>query len=137
MRHRTELTPHEDDWVNLANPYIAALVDALSADGIEMPAAWMDPCFPRDATILVANPGQPLQGLVWDEETGLRTGQFVAGRQGIRTELADAAYLGGGLLPPPEDVVRRLKLGVREPRTLHRRHNDVRDGLDDHLRTLH
>lgn len=137
MRLRTELATHPNAWVNLAEPYIAALMEALAEQGVAMPAAWMDPCGPRDATILFDHPGQARQALVWDEETGLRTGEFVAGRQGVRTELDGAAYLGGGLLPAPEDAVRRLLHGVREPRTVHRRHNDLRDGFDDHLRSLH
>lgn len=137
MRLRTVLETHPDAWVNLAEPYIEALMNALAGQGVAMPAAWMDPSGPRDATILLDRPGLSRQALVWDEETGLRLGEFIAGRQGIRTRLAGAGHLGGGLLPRPEDAVRRLLLGVREPATVHRRHTDVRDGLDDHLRNLH
>jgi uncharacterized protein DUF6292 len=135
VRLRTELKTHPDEWVNLPETYIRVLMAALADEGVAMPEAWMDPRGPRDATILLDLPGRSRQALVWDEETGLRVGEFVAGRQGIRTELAETAYLGGGLLPTPREAVQRLLHGTFVPKTTYRLHTAVRDGLDDHLRS--
>ncbi|SEG27516.1 hypothetical protein SAMN04489712_104182 [Thermomonospora echinospora] len=137
MRDRTELKTHPVAWVNLTEHYIASLMDALAGHGVRISAAWLDPIDPRDATIVLQRPGGQTEAVVWDEETGLRAGRFVTGRQGERTELAGAAYLGGGLLPEPQDAARRFLLGAREPRVVHRLHTDVRDGFDDHLRDRH
>ncbi|RAY15375.1 hypothetical protein DPM19_11800 [Actinomadura craniellae] len=109
-------------------------MEALLGHGFEVPAGWMDPSGPRDATILYRRPGQPLQAVVWDEESGARTGIFVAGRQGERTRLGNPSHLGGGLLPAPMETAKRLVLGVREPQVKYRSHADFRDGADDRIR---
>jgi hypothetical protein len=137
VRDRTELKTHPNAWVNLTEDYITSLMDALAGHGVRISAAWLDPIDPRDATLVLQRPGRRTEALVWDEETGLRAGRFISGRQGERTELAEAAHLGGGVLPAPQDAVRRLLLGVREPRVVHRLHTDVRDGFDDFLRSRH
>ncbi|HEU5155736.1 MAG TPA: DUF6292 family protein [Streptosporangiaceae bacterium] len=128
--------PHFDPWVNLLQGYITALSAALAGQGARIERSWLDPRDPRDATITyssAATPGE-LRALVWDEVTGCRTGRFVSGRQGVRTELTDAVYLGGGVLVEPREVAARLATGVTAPRRTFRSYDDVRDGLDDALR---
>ncbi len=136
MSQKYGVQPHNDPWINLPEPYVATLLQALSGRGIHVPHAWMDPSDPRDATILFQPAGEPVQALVWDEETGLRTGRFLAGRQGVRTEVDQARYLGGGLLPAPHDAIDRIVTGVSQERAVYRSRHDVRDGFDDLLRDL-
>ncbi|ACZ00044.1 hypothetical protein Tcur_4516 [Thermomonospora curvata DSM 43183] len=125
---------HPDPFVNRSAPYTTALMDALAGRDVRILAAWQDPQDPRDATIVLRRSVGLPEALVWDEETGLRAGRFVKGRQGERTELADAVYLGGGLLPDPQEAVRRFLAGAGGPRVVYRRHTDTRDGFEDYLR---
>lgn len=132
MNTSTYVQRHPDYWVNLPESYIRATVEALCGAGVQVPRAWMDPSDPRDATILVTPAGT--RALVWDEETGWRTGDFVDGRQGVRTELADARYLGGGVLPPANQVAHLFREGASVAPHVYRSRSDVRDGLDDRFR---
>jgi len=134
MPGKPELKCHPDPFVNSSAPYIAALMDALAGRDIRILAAWQDPRDPRDATIVLKRPGKSPEALVWDEETGLRAGRFVKGQQGERTELAGAVYLGGGLLPHPQEAVKRFLGGVNKQKIVYRWHTDTRDGFEDHLR---
>ena len=121
---------HEDPWLNLLRGYVSATVRALAAGGLRPEASWLDPRDPRDATILL---GDETRALVWDEETGWREGAYISGRPGVRTELADAAYLGGGVLVAPAELAARLHAGTTATRELHRSRHDLHDGLDDAL----
>jgi hypothetical protein len=124
---------HSDPWVNLPLGYITTLTQALSGAGVQIDRSWLDPRDPRDATIIHMTAGER-HALVWDEETGWRTGRYLSGRQGVRTELADAVYLGGGVLVDPREVAARLLTGTQAPRRALRSYTDTRDGLDDALR---
>lgn len=131
---------HPDPWLNILRGYVSATVSALAAGGLRPEASWLDPRDPRDATILLAGDAQttstrPLRALVWDEETGWRSGDYVSGEPGVRTELADPRHVGGGVLVAPGELTGRLQAGVIEPRRVHRSRHDLRDGLDDLLRT--
>jgi hypothetical protein len=101
--------------------------------------SWLDPRNPRDATIIFTHPASNVSAeklaLVWDEVTGWRRGVFESGQQGIRTVLSSTTYLGGGILPDGQELVSRVLAGTSEPRREHRSVADVRDGLDDALRT--
>ncbi len=125
---------HSDPWVNLLLGYVTGTVEALIGGGLRVERSWLDPCGPRDATILYSSPAGAMMALVWDEVTGWRHGSFLLGQQGVRTELAEATYLGGGVLPDNRDVTRRVIERVSEPRRLYRSADDLRDGLDDALR---
>lgn len=132
-------TPHPDSWINILGPYVTEAVGALNANGIHVQQSWLDPRGPRDATILFSTPGEHLvssdvSALVWDEETGWRRGRFIDGARGRRTILTQVAYLGGGLLPPTDELAHRT-IGERsEAPRMYRSHTDLRDGLDDALR---
>lgn len=138
---RTAPTPHPDPWVNLPHRYVAATAAALGAGRLRVDGAWIDPSDPRDATIVYAadtrlGDSGGLHALVWDEETGWRAGRLVGGHQGMRTRLADVRHLGGGVLPSPGEVERRLRAGADVPRVRYRSYRAVRDGLDDAMRSL-
>lgn len=126
---------HKDSWINLLHPYIASATQALMSGGIEVQRSWLDPCGPRDATILMSLNDEQ-HALVWDEETGWRTGLFNSGRQGERTTLLNTVYLGGGVLLDPRGLATRLRTGATAPRHQFRSHTDIRDGLDDALHAL-
>ncbi|HEX6471471.1 MAG TPA: DUF6292 family protein [Streptosporangiaceae bacterium] len=129
------ITPevHPDPWVDLTAGYMTVLAEALASRGVRIERSWLDPRDPRDATITFSSAGES-RALVWDEVTGCRTGRFLSGRPGVRTELADAVYLGGGVLANPHEVAARLVAGAGAGRREFRSYADVRDGLDDALR---
>jgi hypothetical protein len=129
--------PHPDPWVDLLRDYITGAVRSLVGHDLQVERSWLDPAGPRDATILyVPANGSPnqLHALVWDEEAGWRTGRYASGEQGVRTQLADAAFLGGGVLPDPAELAARMIGETRAPHCAHRSHTELRDGLDDALR---
>jgi Family of unknown function (DUF6292) len=125
---------HPDPWVNLKHGYVNQAVKALSSGGLLIDCSWLDP---RDATIIFSDAASHVSAdklaLVWDEVTGWRRGTFVSGEQGVRTELADVSYLGGGVLPSEDDLLNRVLAGASEPRRAHRSVADLRDGLEDAL----
>jgi hypothetical protein len=132
--------PHPHPWVNLLQDYVTEAVHALRHRNLQVERSWLDPCDPRDATIVYtpATGGSVAEtrALVWDEEAGWRTGRFVSGRPGHRTCLTDAAHLGGGVLVDPTELAWRLVAGtVSAPRT-YRSYTETRDGLDDALRAI-
>lgn len=116
MSHNGMPAEHPDPELDRLRPYITDTAVTLREAGIELDASWLDPCAPRDATIRIVREGEK-SALVWDEETGWRVGGFVSGEPGERTRLRNARYLGGGLLPDPKDVARRLLDGTEEPCT--------------------
>lgn len=126
------ITPgtHQDSWVNLLGDYIAEAVAALSSSGIQVQRSWLDPSDPRDATIVLAG----TRALVFDEITGWRHGHFMAGQQGVRTQLAEVRYLGGGVLPGADELAYRVINGFSVPRREYRSVAELHDGLDDALR---
>ncbi|MCW2900953.1 MAG: hypothetical protein JWO67_3218 [Streptosporangiaceae bacterium] len=129
--------PHPDPWIDLLRDYVTETVRALAHEDVQVQRSWLDPRDPRDATILYLPCTGAADGrlaLVWDEETGWRTGGYESGDQGVRTELTDAAYLGGGALPDPRELVGHLLDGTTAPRRTTRSYEDLRDGLDDALR---
>lgn len=129
--------PHPDPWVDLLRGYVSQAVRALADNDLEVQRSWLDPCDPRDATIVYV-PGDGVRdrelALVWDEETGWRTGTYESGEQGVRTGLGDATFVGGGALVDPRELVGRLMDGTTAPRRAYRSYTDLRDGLDDALR---
>jgi hypothetical protein len=125
------LDPHPDPWLDLLRPYVHQVITALADGGVPIERSWLDPRDPRDATIVCAG-----VGLVWDEESGWRRGDFVAGHQGSRTVLTGAGYLGGEVLPAPAKLVRCLAGPAAPERPRYRSHTDVRDGLDETLGAL-
>jgi hypothetical protein len=129
--------PHPDPWVNLLRGYVTEAVRSLVDHDFQVERSWLDPAGPRDATILyVPTTGtrQAPHALVWDEETGWRTGRYVSGEQGVRTRLTEVAFLGGGVLPDSRELAGRAIGATPEPRREYRSHADLRDGLDDALR---
>jgi hypothetical protein len=137
-------TAHPLPFVDAIRPYITAAVLALTGSGIPVLRSWLDPYDPRDATILFAQDIRgtggsgrspaALYALVWDEETGWRYGAFVSGEPGVRTVLARATALGGGLLPSGDELVARILSGVAAQPLLLRRWFDTADGFEDALR---
>lgn len=129
--------PHPDPWVDLLRGYVSQTVRALADNDLHVERSWLDPCDPRDATIVYRSrdgvPGREL-ALVWDEETGWRTGTYESGEQGVRTELGDVSFVGGGALVDPRELAGRLANGATAPRRAYRSYTDLRDGLDDALR---
>ena len=121
---------HPDPWVEFLGGYVTGAVQALNAAGLQVQRSWLDPCDPRDATIVLADG----QALVYDEVDGWRRGRFIAGRQGLRTKLAEVSYVGGGVLPDSKKLVYRIVNGHSSPCHEYRRVTDVRDGFDDALR---
>lgn len=128
---------HPDPRLDMARDYVAETVHALATGGLRVERSWLDPTCPRDATILYSSGGADatVHALVWDEESGWRTGEYVRGEPGLRTELAGVGYLGGGVLAAPGEVAERLRAGVRGQRRTYRSMWDLRDGLDDALRS--
>ena len=130
---------HPNAWINLLRGYVTSIVCDLSRHGITVHRSWLDPTDPRDATILYTPPSgwarkQSAHALVWDEQTGWRTGQFVSGESGVRTVLSTPTYIGGGLLPTGGDVAWKIGSGATTMRRSFRSYGDIRDGLDDALR---
>jgi hypothetical protein len=132
---------HPDPWVNVLHGYVTRATERLAAGGLLVECSWLDPRDPRDATIIFSDPASNVSGeklaLVWDEITGWRRGTFVGGEQGVRTELADVSYLGGGVLASEHDLVNRVLAGASEPLCANRSVADLRDGLDDALLARH
>jgi hypothetical protein len=128
---------HPDPWVNVLRDYVTQAVDCLATGGLLVERSWLDPRDPRDATIIFSDPAANVSAeqlaLVWDEITGWRRGTFLHGEQGVRTELANVSYLGGGVLPAEDEVVNRVLAGASEPQHVYRSVADLRDGLDDAL----
>jgi hypothetical protein len=126
------ITPgaHPDPWVNLLGDYVTETVAALSSAGIQVQRSWLDPADPRDATIVLAE----TRALVYDEVTGWRHGRFVAGQQGVRTELTEVSYLGAGVLLGVDELAHRFINGFSAPRREYRSTADLHDGLDDAFR---
>ncbi|MFG2086441.1 MULTISPECIES: DUF6292 family protein [unclassified Spirillospora] len=127
MSNPAFLARHPDPEVDASRGYITDVTRRLTARGIQVRDAWLDPKDPIDATIIT---GQ--NALVWDEWTGWRVGTYVSGRQGERTLLGDAYRLGGGLLLPPPELADLVENGSVRP--LITRKPDARDGLFDALR---
>jgi hypothetical protein len=132
---------HPDRWVNTLRGYVTRTVEALATGNMLVERSWLDPRDPRDATIIFSDPAANVSAeklaLVWDEVTGWRRGTFVSGEQGVRTELANSSYLGGGVLPSESDAVSRALAGASEPRRVYRSVADLHDGLDDALLARH
>jgi hypothetical protein len=128
---------HPDPWVNVLQDYVTQAVERLATGGLLVERSWLDPRDPRDATIIFSDPASNVSAkklaLVWDEVGGWRRGAFVSGEQGVRTELTDVSFLGGGVLPSEDDLVNRVLAGASEPRRTYRSVADLRDGLDDAL----
>ncbi|WP_460301990.1 DUF6292 family protein [Actinocorallia aurea] len=109
----------------------------LQRRGYVVERAHVDPCGPRDYTIVFRDKvSSQLYALVWDEESGVRHGFFLSGRQGELTRLANVVHLGGSVLPSPADVVDRMESGVSEPYRRFRSHTDLGSGFDDLLRAV-
>jgi hypothetical protein len=125
---------HQDPWVDVLRGYVTQTVEALTAGGLLIECSWLDPRNPRDATIIYTHPASNVSAeklaLVWDEVTGWRQGVFQSGEQGVRTELADVSYLGGGVLPEDGALIGRMQAGASERRHEYRSVADLRDGLD-------
>jgi hypothetical protein len=117
--------------------YVTRTVEALAAGNVLVERSWLDPRDPRDATIIFSDPAANVSAeklaLVWDEVMGWRRGTFASGKQGVRTELVNVSYVGGGVLPSESDVANRVLAGASEPRIMYRSVADLRDGLDDAL----
>jgi hypothetical protein len=128
--------PHRDPLLDLLRPYITRSAEELRERGVELHAAWLDPSGPRDATI-VCRLKEETYGLVWDEETGWRLGGFVSGRQGERTRLADARYLGGDVLLDPAEMARRVIEGETGPHRKFRDHFEDPEGFDAKVRAAY
>lgn len=128
------LPHHPDPWIELTWRYVAKAVQALRTSGLNVERSWLDPRDPRDATILYSGPGQAHQrALVWDEMTGWRHGRFESGQPGVRTELSEVSYLGGGILMGDAELMGRLLAHASEPRREYRSVTDLHDGMDDEL----
>lgn len=132
---------HSDPWVNVLHDYVTQAVRALAIGGLQVDRSWLDPRNPRDATIIFSHPASNVSAgklaLVWDEVSGWRRGIFESGRQGVRTVLSDARYLGGGVLLDGPGLVARVLAEAAEPHAVYRSAESVRDGLDDALLGSH
>lgn len=136
MDSNLTLNPHPDPWLDLLRPYTTQVILALAGGGVHIERSWLDPRDPRDVTIVCTGAeGDPV-GLVWDEETGWRRGDFVDGRPGSRTVLINARHFGGEVLPAAAQLAHCLTGHGTSARPQYRSHTDVRDGLDDALRGL-
>ncbi|GAB2815125.1 hypothetical protein GCM10027176_19710 [Actinoallomurus bryophytorum] len=129
MTDHREPLEHPDSWVDAARNYMTQSVHALLQRGLGIDRSWLDPSDPRDATVVLAD----TRALVWDEVTGWRIGRFGSGAQGVRTALEGAVHLGGGPLPPPAELARRVARGTAGPRREYRSYADS-DGFDEVLR---
>ncbi|GAA4096957.1 DUF6292 family protein [Nonomuraea soli] len=124
VRH---VDPYSDEWLTQPTSYVRHVIDELNAS-----EWWMGPCDPREVTILLGDGF----ALVWDEESGWRLGEFVAGGPERHTELTGVRYLGGGLLPRPArvpDALADARAGVggcTAWRPRYRSHRNARDGFD-------
>ncbi|MFI0357720.1 DUF6292 family protein [Actinomadura sp. 9N407] len=127
---------HEDPSLDLLRPYITASAQALRAAGVELERSWLDPSGPRDATILCRLRDEKVHGLVWDEESGWRIGEFVSGHPGERTQLADARYLGEEVLPQPQTVARAVTGGFTGSFRKFRDHSDDPESFDVKVRAF-
>lgn len=107
--------------------FISANVDALTALGFTLDDCWLDPSGPVDATLKL-----PQFTCVWNEQDGWSAGEFVSGRQGERTVLANARLLGGGVVLDPARFAVLLRDGATaeptKPRPIR-----ARDGMNDSL----
>jgi hypothetical protein len=123
MTHRPE--PYTEEWLRLPLSYVRRVAEVL---GDRVSRWWDDPFDPRDATVRLVDG----TALVWDEESGWRHGEFVSGRQGVRTIIAGVRYLGGGVLPGPGRVVALLddRAYGTASRPAYRSYTDVHDGFD-------
>jgi hypothetical protein len=126
---RREPLQHPEFRVNLPRNYVMHGVQALIRHGLVIDRSWLDPSDPRDATIVLGDS----RALVWDEVTGWRVGGYRSGRPGVRTVLTGAAHLGGGVLPSPAELARRVAAGTTAPCREHRSYTDA-DGFDEALR---
>ena len=137
MTENTTPPAHEDPWVDVLRGYVTEAVEGLTQGGLRVERSWLDPANPRDATIIFTHPVSKVSteklALVWDEVTGWRRGVFQSGQQGVRTELSDTAYLGGGVLLDHAGLVGRVLAGASEPRREYRSVADLHDGLDSAL----
>lgn len=130
--------PGTHDWVELPVHYLGATRSALTAAGITVAEAWVDPMDPRDLTLVL---GDGTQALVWDEVSGWRHGHFISGHKGTRTHLANEHSFGATLLPEPSLVaatVQCIQAGTpigAEQRPIFRSYADLHDGTDEHLAT--
>jgi hypothetical protein len=115
--------------VNTTRNYVTESVHALVQQGLVIDRSWLDPSDPRDATVVLAD----TRALVWDEVTGWRIGLFGSGAPGERTALEGAMHLGGGPLPTPAELARRVVSGTAAARREYRSYADS-DGFDDVLR---
>jgi hypothetical protein len=130
MDHR-EPQQHPVPHVNTTRNYVTRCVRALVREGLVVDRSWLDPCDPRDATVILGD----ARALVWDEMTGWRAGVFHHGEQGVRrTTLGDPVHLGGGPLPPPEELAWRACSGTAAFRRVYRSYADA-DGFDEALHT--
>jgi len=121
--------PYSVDWLELPAAYARRVAEAL---GPRVVAWWDDPFDPRDATVRLGGGW----ALVWDEESGWRHGRFLSGVKGVRTELAEVRYLGGGVLPAPGRVEELLDGPFGGPvRPVYRSYRDLADGFDAALIT--
>lgn len=123
-----EPVPHPDRWVNHPSGYITGIMGHLITTGFVIDRAWMDPCQPRDATLVLSD----LRAITWDEDRGLLLGRYVSGRQGERTVLADPVQLSKSILMEPAAVPAAVRAGRGTEPTRLRRHG-TRDGLDEAL----
>lgn len=137
MNHSITPAAHPDPWVDVLHSYVTRAVETLVAGGLHIERSWLDPRNPRDATIIYRTPASNVSGrelaLVWDEETGWRSGVFESGSQGVRTVLSGTSYLGGGLLLEGAGLIGRVLAGGAEPRVEYRSVTSLRDGLDSAL----
>jgi Family of unknown function (DUF6292) len=121
--------PYTEEWRHQPALYASRVVEAL---GDEARDWWQGPCDPRTVTIRLTGE----DALVWDEESGWRRGRYVSGDRDTRTVLADARYLGGGLLLRPErlpSAVVDARAGVGNStawRPCYRSYRHYRDGFD-------
>jgi hypothetical protein len=123
-----EPVPHPDHWVNHPSGYIKGIIGHLITTGFVIDRAWMDPCQPRDATLVLSD----LRAITWDEDRGLLLGRYVSGHQGERTVLADPVQLSKRILMEPAAVPAAVRAGRGTKPTQLRSHG-TRDGLDEAL----
>jgi Family of unknown function (DUF6292) len=124
-------SPQLEPWLSCLSGYVREACRALHESGLEVRHSWLDPYDPRDATILFKDHS----ALVFDEIAGWRYGQFLHGQPGVRTQLGDISYVGGGVLPHPDELVYRVINGECSARREYRSVTDLRDGFDDTLRS--
>ncbi|MER5419919.1 DUF6292 family protein [Streptosporangium roseum] len=133
VRH---VEPYTEEWLRQPALYVSRVVAALGAEATDW---WEGPCDPRAVTILLTGG----DALVWDEESGWRRGRYVSGDRELCTVLADARYLGGGLLLRPERVpsaIADARAGVGNStawRPCYRSYRHYRDGFDLALNGYH